>query len=226
MQIRGIKILVFSFFVLMWGWHVPQPAMAWSYGYRTHTGYGHYGHRRYNHHSYYRNNYYTHHRYGYSYRNYDHHYFAYDGRSSVRTALREGWNYLIKGYSRDALDRFVIAAQANPSSGAAKVGYALATADLGRLDKGVWAMRRALRIDPDSLHYVNGKAGLRYKISHLVGRYEKADHYRIRSTDANFMLAALYYLLDDHDASRRYVEKVDDGTNSTRNLQQLILNYG
>jgi len=33
---------------------------------------------------------------------------------------------------------------------------------------------------------------------------------------SHFMLAALDYLLDDHDASSRYVEKVRDGTTRTR----------
>ncbi|RTZ97252.1 MAG: hypothetical protein DSY89_11010 [Deltaproteobacteria bacterium] len=39
---------------------------------------------------------------------------------------------------------------------------------------------------------------------------------------SHLMLAARYYLLDDHDASGRYVEKVRDGTTRTRNLKQRI----
>ena len=230
MRINRIILMVLAVVVLMWGWQPPQPAMAWGSGYRNHTGYRHYGHRRYRHHG--------HHRYRHQYRHYGQHRYygqhkyryqhrsGYYGRSYTDNSLAAGWDYLEKGYSRDALNSFSTAAQANPSSGTAKVGYALATADLGRLDRGVWAMRRALRIDPDSLHYVNGKTGLRYKVEHLVDRYEKFDHYRIEDADAYFMLAALYFLLDDHETSKEYVEKADDGTTSTRNLQQLILNYG
>ena len=72
-----------------------------------------------------------------------------------------------------------MAARVTPSAGGTvKVGYALSTADIGRLDRGIWTMRPALRTDPDSLHYLNKKAGMKYKIAHLINRYEKFKHCR------------------------------------------------
>ena len=126
------------------------------------------------------------------------------------------------GRAGEALRSFSVTAQANPSNGVPKVGYALAAADLGRLDTGVWAMRRALRLDPDSLHLVNGDASLRSKVEHLVQRYENSDLNRTGDGDAYFMLAALYYLLGDYEASKRWIEQANDGPTSTENLHRLI----
>ncbi len=125
------------------------------------------------------------------------------------------------GYDTDALRVFGDEATRRPTKGAPKIGYALAAALNGDLAKGVRAMRRALRIDPDALHYVRIEEGLRSRIEGLVERYAALE----RSRDSNFMLAALHYLLHDLDSAERAIKLVvvaGDGPRGTVNLRDLI----
>ena len=75
-----------------------------------------------------------------------------------------------------------------------KVGYALASALSGDLNKGVWAMRRALQSNPDALEYVTVSQQLRPRIEHLVHGYA-------RHADARFMISALHQLLGVHEGA-------------------------
>jgi hypothetical protein len=129
---------------------------------------------------------------------------------------------LRNGDASGALHRFSTAARANPSSGVPKVGYALAAAELGRLEKAAWAMRRALRVDPDALRYASEYLLPQYAVDHLIGSYKNSGGYRNQEVDAYFMLAALAYIQDEHEASKDWIYKSGDNTASTRNLVGLI----
>ena len=149
-------------------------------------------------------------------------YAGHKKRPYAGASLDNGWDLLAGDRAGDALHHFSAAAQANPASGLPKVGLAMAAADLGHLGRGVRAMRRAMRVDPDAIHYVDGQNGLRYKVEHLIQRYQGSDLYSAGDADAYFMLAALHYILDDLQASKKYAEQAGDGATSTRNLYRLI----
>ncbi len=109
-----------------------------------------------------------------------------------------------------------------------KAGFALSIAMQGDLDRAVWAMRRAFRIDPNSLHHVDIEQSLRRSIDSLIEEY----HLRLfnvegnRYSDAAFMIAALYYLLHNKDNARVAIEQaVDlagDRSQSAQNLYHLV----
>ena len=143
----------------------------------------------------------------------------------MKHAGDRGWELLREHRAADALDVFGETAQANPSSGGPKIGYALAAAELGRLDRGIWAMRRALRFDPDSLHYVTIDDGLRPMVERLTARYDEADQVEVKWADSHFMLAVLHYLLGNYDTAQDSIEQAmnaKDKSVSARNLLQLI----
>ncbi|MDQ6982625.1 MAG: hypothetical protein Q9M08_06445 [Mariprofundus sp.] len=212
------------------------------YGYGHSYGYG-YSYPYYGLHSY---SGYGHHYYGHRYGGYGYPYYShresyasdygnstssdyntsttYRGGSSVQ-ATGNGWSLLGNNQASAALTDFGRQAQASPSKGDPKVGYALASADLGRLDKGVWAMRRALRIDPNALHYVALDQHLDAKVHQIIQQYEKKQAYSARDADTAFMLASLHYLRRDIKAARNNIDQAvlaRHVSTSTKNLRALI----
>jgi hypothetical protein len=137
----------------------------------------------------------------------------------------QGWTLLVEGRPSDALRAFGRQATNNPAKGGPKVGYALAAASSGDLNRGIWAMRRALRIDPAALHYIMLDAALRPTVSELIARYASEAERSTSSREAAFMLASLYYLNGDADAARASLSTAIDGgdrSESSARLQTLI----
>jgi len=224
-------------------------AGAGGYGFRLHLGHGYhgksyygaqysyprhhyYGHRYYgykSHGSYYRRNYHQSHPYRYQnyYRKHTYN-GAYDNSNAGNYGdrLDYGWNLLERGRSVEAQRVFAALANTHPLRGAPKIGYAIATANIGRLSKGAAAMRRALRIDPDAVHYVPANADLQHKFRQL------ADYYDDRPTsvgraDAHFMAAALHYLGGEANSAREQIHqslKYGDNTASSENLRRILGN--
>jgi len=205
------------------------------YGLHNYYGYGHgyghhsygYGHTNYGHHGY--GNHYNGYGYGYS-RRYDDDYSSssnYRNQSYERRSNNtgNGWTLLGNNQASAALSDFGKQAQASPSKGDPKVGYALASADLGRLDKGVWAMRRALRTDPNALHYLALDQNMDTKVEQIIRQYEKKLAYSASDADAAFMLASLHYLQRDIKAARSNIDQAmltRHISTSTKNLHALI----
>ena len=219
------------------------------YGYNRH----HYRVKHYRPRHYYRHSLYGRYRYGkygyyrypygprYYYRSYPASIYYYSGRqddyrdsaddtgSSGSIDSQEdyarGWNLLREDRPAEALQAFGHYAQANPSEGMPKVGYALALADLGRLDKGIRAMRRALQESPEALPYVPIGEKLCPKVERTPVRYEQVDQFFENDTGGSFMLAALYYLLDDMDKAQKAMARNTDSydtSTSAKNLKRLI----
>jgi len=232
---------------------ISAPAQAGGYlhfgysHYGGHYGFGHteaygYSHPYYGLHNYYGYGHgYGHHSYGYGYPIYRHHGYGYarqygDDYSSSADYRNQnyerrnnnsgnGWTLLGNNQASAALTDFGKQAQASPSKGGPKVGYALASAQLGRLDKGVWAMRRALRIDPRALHYVTLDTRLDAKVEYIIRQYEKQLAYSRRDSDAAFMLASLHYLRRNLEAARSNIDQAMQARHihtSTKNLLSLI----
>jgi len=187
--------------------------------------YSHYGHHDYG--SHYYTPYYSHYSspYTYGYSSYSNERYTYNNQEGVRIShSRDGWQLLKDNHPNKALSAFAIEAQDHPAKGMPKVGYALASAETGQLDRGVWAMRRALRFDPESLHYVTVDQSLQKRIRELIHRYDY-DSASAKATDAAFMRASLHYLLRETPAARTAMKQALDTRNSTvstRNLKKLI----
>ena len=142
----------------------------------------------------------------------------------------EGWRLLAQNRTREALNFFAGQAGRYQKDGVPKVGYALSTAMQGDLDRAAWAMRRAFRIDPNSLHYVNIEQPLRISIGNLIAEYNARLDYSDGSgnSDSAFMIAALNYLLHDKNTARKAIEeamgKAGDNSQSALNLYNLVIN--
>ena len=139
---------------------------------------------------------------------------SHDKSRSDLTGL--GWVHLREGRPDTALQVFAREAPLHPNDGVIKVGYALASAARGDRSRGVWAMRRALRIDPKVLHYIHLDDQLRSFVRRLVDT-------NARYPDQAFMVAALHYLLRNREAAQEAIHRAGrDGAASTKNLARLI----
>ena len=213
------------------------PARAWSYGHYGGHHYGYYGgyYKPYRSHHY--SGYYRHYPYyGSSYRRYRHNSYSEPdyttsnsnqyssvvaSASTVNADNDHGWTLLAGGEQSSALKTFSTQAQNDPKNGTLKVGFALATAETGDLDRGVWAMRRAVRIDPDALHYLTLDKNVQGIVKKLIHRYEDDGYHTLEATDRDFMIASLYYLLHNAEAADRVLPDQDTHT-SAQNLDRLI----
>jgi len=202
--------------------------------------FGHYGHDDYDYgHHYYGGHYYTPYYSHYSYP-YAYGYSSYPSRSrhtysgsrhentnqeGARIShVRDGWQLLRNNHPNDALNAFATEAETHPTKGMPKVGYALASAGAGQLDRGVWAMRRALRFEPEALRYMAVDKSLQTRIRELIHRYDY-DSASAKATDAAFMRASLHYLLRESTEARHAMDQVvqaHDDTVSAKNLNKLI----
>ncbi|MFQ6017154.1 MAG: hypothetical protein ACE5KF_03070 [Kiloniellaceae bacterium] len=136
-----------------------------------------------------------------------------------------GWALLADGRYSQALSIFGAEASSRPNAGRPKVGYALSAAAGGDLRRGVWAMRRALRIDPKSIHYMTIDESLRLRVEQLIARYRDNPGRTVHNAEAAFMLASLHYLLGDTNSARTAIDLVvagGDRNSSTSNLKRLI----
>jgi len=137
----------------------------------------------------------------------------------------DAWALLSSGQPFAALQAFATVAQADPRNGVPKVGYALAAALSGDAGRAVWAMRRAFRIDPDGLRYVEIDADLSARVQDLLAQYGESH----ATADEAFMAGALHFLLGDGPASGAAVKAAidrGDESESTRQLQRLVQELG
>ena len=219
------------------------------HGYR-HYGYGHYGYRHHyhGHHGYHLGYllpfvyHHPHHYYDRWYSRSQSHAYApsYSARdrgsyrpairdasrtrsSSLATVRRDGWTLLELGRSAEAVGIFGAAAARFPGDGAPETGYSIASAASGDLERGVQAMRRALSIDPDALHDMKLRDGVRPVVVELVNRYEAGGVGSV--SDDAFMLAALYYMLHHRESARAAIDEAraaGDHSTSAVNLERLL----
>jgi hypothetical protein len=87
-------------------------------------------------------------------------------------------------------------------------------------------MRRAFRINPDSLHYIAIEKPFHAQIDSLIDEYSHQLNTADKQPDAAFMIAALNYLLHDNEAARKAIEQAidqeHDDSRSARNLHRLV----
>ena len=137
--------------------------------------------------------------------------------------IPQGWELIRKDRPEKALQIFRRLAGNAPYEGEAKIGIAIAAAQNRQMFDGVVAMRRALKYDPDSLNRVPVDNTLRREIHELTKNYQSR-FYGLTESDKQFMIASLYYLINDLDRSIAALEKnhaAGDQAVSTRNLYHL-----
>ena len=115
--------------------------------------------------------------------------------------LAEAWGLLADSRSGEAADAFDCLADAIPDDGLPLVGYALAAALLDEHEVAVANMREALRADPESLRYVPDDERLHGQLMQLVEHYEYRARHQYGDLDALFMVASLWYLLNQEQAA-------------------------
>ncbi len=136
-----------------------------------------------------------------------------------------GWDQLAQGQPLQASQTFASTLNAG-QAGHARVGFALAAADSGDLNQGVWAMRRAFALDCDSVC----KMLLDEKLRPTAERVTRAYEERMSSANSNmkddaFMLAAMYQMQGDPEMATMamdYVKKANAFDEGSRNLNKVI----
>ncbi len=134
------------------------------------------------------------------------------------------WTDLARGNARSAFRVFSNAAARDLDAAEPKVGYALASAALGDHSRAAWAMRRALTTDPYALTEIRFDERVVRLIDRLAEEYaRRAD--TTGGADADFMLAALSFLIHDYDIARVAAESAierGDRSEAARVLRDMI----
>ena len=172
---------------------------------RRHYSGGHYrahhrGHSGWRHRGYYRGYYRPYYGYRAYYDPWGYRYRPYRGGGARETRVGRGFRYLIDGDPKRAVTVFAKLAEAQPYDVLPKLGYAIAMSELGELELGVWAMRRAIRTDPEAVRDAPLPYLLRPRVRALLAVYHPAhsdDPQLGHDEGAHFMVAALSWLLGD-----------------------------
>jgi hypothetical protein len=134
---------------------------------------------------------------------------------------KEGWDSLARGNTRHALDIFAVQSLQDLNSGIPKVGFALAAAANGEMDRGIRAMRKAIRSDPASLNKVIINKNIEPTIESLYEDYKLALQNEEGHSDKSFMVATLSYLKQDYATANNVISE-NDRSQSANNLRKLI----
>ena len=139
-----------------------------------------------------------------------------------------GFRYLAEGHPKRAVSIFAKLAESEPYDALPKLGYAIAMSELDELELGVWAMRRAIRTDPEILRKASFDPALRPRVLALLEVYHphhSDDPQVVHSEDAHFMVAALLWVLGDEAGAASAAQwAIADGDDheSTRVLSRAI----
>lgn len=144
--------------------------------------------------------------------------------SYIGRSYSGAWTDLARGSTRSAFRAFSNAAARDLDAAEPKVGYAIAAAALGDHSRAAWAMRRALTTDPYALTEIRFDDRVALLIDRLAEEYaRRAD--TTGGADADFMLAALSFLIHDYDiagvAARSAIDR-GDRSDAARVLLNMI----
>ena len=142
-----------------------------------------------------------------------------------QSTVDEGWNELANGDPHEARRVFMRAADASPKDGAAQVGFALASGKLERYDEAVMALRRALRLDAESLNKVPNADAVVETINKMLDHYKGVLKETQFDIDAMFMSASLEYMIGQDALAYFTVDNAiehGDKDESASNLKTLV----
>lgn len=138
----------------------------------------------------------------------------------------EGWDAFAAGDAREARRLFARAIDLRPHDGLPHIGYALAAAALDRNADAIASMRNAMRIDPAALREIPQTDAVLTQVETLLGRFEMLALQNPQDLDVQFMIAALRFVLGEHEPALLAADRVIDGGDrdaSASNLRQIIL---
>ncbi len=138
---------------------------------------------------------------------------------SVDYNENEGWERLAKGNADYALDIFAVQSQQNLNSGKPKVGFAIAAATMGEKERANRAMRKAVRIDANTLNSVDINT-IEPTIKQLTENYQPNKN-NTNDTDNSFMMATLPYLKQDYATANTLIAE-NDQSQSANKLRELL----
>ncbi|MHC4910356.1 MAG: hypothetical protein ACYTF9_11595 [Planctomycetota bacterium] len=108
---------------------------------------------------------------------------------------QRAWDKLASGDAESAQYAFAALALARPGRGLPKAGYALSMACQDDLHHAAWSMRRAFKVDADSIRNVPVDETLEIQLEKLLEAYGPEGSTRVRPNDARFMTAAIHFML-------------------------------
>ncbi|MEM7230182.1 MAG: hypothetical protein AAF432_15350 [Planctomycetota bacterium] len=127
-----------------------------------------------------------------------------------------GWDLLVKGEVAQAIDEFIEDSTVYPNRAAPRIGFAICASLQDDDDAAVWAMKRAFALDPLTVQRFAGSAEVNSEIRDLLAHFNASIANQVEPDgDAQFMVAALHFLLGDDAASGRSMEAVLAAADST-----------
>lgn len=142
-------------------------------------------------------------------------------KSVYEYSNNEGWDWLAKGNTNYALDIFAIQSQQNLNSAIPKIGFAIAAATNGEMNRATRAMRKAIRVDADALDKIN-IINIKPTIETLTENYQSISSNNKNNTDNAFMVSVFSYLQQDYSAANNFIAG-NDQSQSANNLRKLIM---
>ncbi|MEM8864245.1 MAG: hypothetical protein AAGF31_01710 [Planctomycetota bacterium] len=142
-----------------------------------------------------------------------------------RVTTGRGWKLLEEGKPHEAKKVFQQEIADNPKAGIPKIGFALAVADYGKLEKGAWAMRRAFAVDPENVANMMLEDLMRGVVERVTRAYEDDADENGLDADNTFMMVALYQMQGEPEMAEMAIAEIDDEDakkTSTANLVALV----
>jgi hypothetical protein len=136
-----------------------------------------------------------------------------------------GWDLLVRGDISAAINEFIEETSMQPGHATPRVGFALCAAFQNDDDAAIWAMKRAFSIDSETLLRFAGSEDVNDEIRGLMSRYLARISTDESDNEAQFMVAALHFLLGENDASGTSIDTVlasGDGQNASRQLRNAV----
>ena len=121
--------------------------------------------------------------------------------STIPMTNSVGWELLAKGDNVEAARTFIDEIGKDEMAGAPKLGYALAMAAGGDLEKGTWAIRRAFDVDPEGTSDVVISGKLRSVVESVTEKYVADAETNGIGKDNSYSLATLFMLQGDIEAA-------------------------
>jgi hypothetical protein len=140
-------------------------------------------------------------------------------------AEQRAWQLLRLGDAAEARRVFTPLTGARARTALPSVGLALAAAESGDLVRGVSAMRRAFLDDAEIVRCAPIDPRMRARLLQLVERYSERPGGEPDGRDADFMRAALYYLLEELSAAEVSIDRAiheGDQSPSATGLQREV----
>lgn len=137
----------------------------------------------------------------------------------------DAWRMVSEGYYREARNVFSRLSIERPDDGTLRIGYAIASGLEYDAGAAVFAMRRALELDPISVRLVPVDSVLRRRVLDLVDHFAAESRRNEFDRDALFMVAALNTVIGEDGLAFFAIDRaidLGDEAVSTYNLDSII----